>query len=77
MIDNLRRTLSRAVDPGHARRRLDRARRIGRRCGPAFVLATTMIPALLPVVTGLLPQRQGISKRSHLAGRGRATSVWP
>ena len=65
MIDNLRRTLSPPatvamlavawIAPG----------------APAilwtsFFLAVTMIPELLPVVTGLLPQRQGISKRSHL-----------
>src|ERR1019366_403092 len=31
----------------------------------AFVLAAAIVPAALPVLAGLLPQRQGISKRSH------------
>jgi cyclic beta-1,2-glucan synthetase len=31
-----------------------------------FVLAAMIIPAALPVMTGLLPRRRGISKRSHL-----------
>ncbi len=36
----------------------------------AFVLASVLIPAALPVVGGLLPQRKGISKRSHLRALG-------
>jgi cyclic beta-1,2-glucan synthetase len=32
----------------------------------AFVLATVIIPAALPVLLGLLPRRHGISKRTHL-----------
>ena len=31
----------------------------------AFVLGALIIPAAIPVVQGLLPRRQGISKRSH------------
>ena len=31
-----------------------------------FVLATVIVPAALPVLGGVLPRRQGISKRSHL-----------
>ena len=36
----------------------------------AFVLATVIIPEALPVLTGLRPRRQGISKRSHLRAVG-------
>ena len=32
----------------------------------AFVVATVVVPAALPVLMGLLPRRKGISKRSHL-----------
>ena len=36
----------------------------------ALVLASAIIPAALPVLAGLLPRRQGISKRSHLRAVG-------
>ena len=36
----------------------------------AFVLASVIVPAALPVLAGLLPRRQGISKRSHLRALG-------
>jgi cyclic beta-1,2-glucan synthetase len=36
----------------------------------AFVLAALLVPAALPVLAGLLPHRQGISKRSHLRAVG-------
>src|SRR5712691_3383323 len=36
----------------------------------AFVLATIALPALLPVLTGLIPHRRGISKRSHVRAVG-------
>ncbi|HEY4946081.1 MAG TPA: glucoamylase family protein [Candidatus Limnocylindrales bacterium] len=36
----------------------------------AFVLASVIIPAALPVLAGLIPQRKGISKRSHLRAVG-------
>ncbi len=35
-----------------------------------FVLATIALPAVLPVLTGLIPRRRGISKRSHLRAIG-------
>jgi cyclic beta-1,2-glucan synthetase len=35
-----------------------------------FVLATIAIPALLPVVAGVIPHRRGISKRSHFRAIG-------
>ena len=34
------------------------------------MLAAIVIPALLPVLAGLLPRRRGISKRSHLRAVG-------
>ena len=34
----------------------------------AFVLGALLFPAALPILEGLLPRRQGISKRSHLRG---------
>jgi cyclic beta-1,2-glucan synthetase len=36
----------------------------------AFVLAAAIVPEALPVMAGLRPQRQGISKRSHLRAVG-------
>ncbi|MGE5201498.1 MAG: glucoamylase family protein, partial [Acidobacteriota bacterium] len=36
----------------------------------AFVLAAIAIPPLLPVLTGVIPHRRGISKRSHLRAVG-------
>ncbi len=36
-----------------------------------FVLTTIALPALLPVFTGLIPRRHGISKRSHIRAVGR------
>jgi len=36
----------------------------------AFVLASVIVPPALPVLAGLLPRRQGISKRSHLRAVG-------
>ncbi len=36
----------------------------------AFVLAAAIVPAMLPVLAGLLPRRKGISKRSHLRAVG-------
>ena len=36
----------------------------------AFVLASAVIPEALPVLAGVMPKRQGISKRSHLRAVG-------
>ena len=41
----------------------------------AFVLASVMLPEALPVLMGLRPQRQGISKRSHLRAVGADFSL--
>ena len=37
----------------------------------AFVLATIVVPALLPALGGVIPRRRGISKRSHARAVGR------
>ncbi|MBI1848329.1 MAG: glycosyl transferase, partial [Candidatus Rokubacteria bacterium] len=37
----------------------------------AFVLATVVVPLLLPVLDGVIPHRRGISKRSHVRAVGR------
>ncbi len=37
----------------------------------AFVVATIVVPACLPVFGGLLPRARGISKRSHIRAVGR------
>jgi cyclic beta-1,2-glucan glucanotransferase len=37
----------------------------------AFIVATVAVPALLPVLGGLIPHRRGISKRSHARAVGR------
>jgi cyclic beta-1,2-glucan glucanotransferase len=37
----------------------------------AVVLATVAVPALLPVLGGVIPGRSGISKRSHVRAMGR------
>ena len=41
----------------------------------AFVLASLIVPAALPVLAGLLPRRQGISKRSHLRALGGDVAI--
>jgi cyclic beta-1,2-glucan synthetase len=69
MVDNLRRTLSAPL----ALATLLAAWTIPSAPAgiwTAFVLATLIIPAALPVVSNLLPTRRGISKRSHLRAVG-------
>jgi cyclic beta-1,2-glucan synthetase len=69
MVDNLRRTLSAP---------LTMATLVAAWALPsapsgtwtALILAALVIPALLPVLAGLLPRRRGISKRSHLRAVG-------
>ena len=65
MIDNLRRTLSAplALATLVAAWTLDA---VPAGLWTACVLAAVIIPAALPVAAGLLPKRQGISKRSHV-----------
>ncbi len=41
----------------------------------AFVLGSLIVPAALPVLAGLLPRRQGISKRSHLRALGGDVAI--
>jgi cyclic beta-1,2-glucan synthetase len=74
MIDNLRRTLSAPL----AVATLVAAWTLP--SGPAvawtgFVLAAMIVPPALPVLAGLRPRRQGISKRSHLMAVGADVSL--
>ncbi len=69
MIDNLRRTLSAPA--------AFLALVAGWTLPPAlaamwsgFVLSTSALPSLLPFLTGIVPRRRGISKRSHLRAVG-------
>ena len=41
----------------------------------AFIVASVVLPEALPVVAGLRPQRQGISKRSHFRAVGADFSL--
>ena len=74
MIDNLRRTLSAPA--------AFLALIAGWTLAPAsagvwtgFVLATLAMPAMLPLLTGLVPRRLGISKRSHARAVGTDLAV--
>ena len=69
MVDNLRRTLSAPLTVATliAAWMLPS---VSAALWTAFVLASVIVPAALPVATGLLPQRKGISKRSHLRALG-------
>ena len=74
MIDNLRRTLSAPA--------AFLALIAGWTLAPAaagiwtgFVLATLAMPAMLPFLTGLVPRRLGISKRSHARAVGADLAV--
>ena len=74
MIDNLRRTLSAPL----ALATLGAAWLAPGVDAPTWtglVLASIVIPALLPVFAGLLPRRQGISRRSHLRAVGGDISL--
>ena len=74
MIDNLRRTLSApmAVATLVAAWTLPA---VSAGLWTAFVLACFLVPQALPVLAGLLPRRQGISKRSHLRAVGSDVAV--
>jgi len=68
MIDNLRRTLS----APSAVLTLLAGWTLAPRAGmwTAFILAVIALPALVPVLTRVVPRRRGISKRSHVLGVG-------
>ena len=74
MIDNLRRTISApfAVATLVAAWTLPSVS-IG--LWTALVLASLIVPAMMPVLAGLLPQRKGISKRSHWRAAGADVAV--
>jgi cyclic beta-1,2-glucan synthetase len=74
MIDNLRRTLSAPA--------IYLALVAGWTLAPAsaavwsgFIFATLALPAMLPVLTGIIPRRFGVSKRSHLRAIGADLGV--
>jgi cyclic beta-1,2-glucan synthetase len=70
MLDNLRRTVSAPA----AFLALVAAWMVPGASAPmwsAFIVATVAVPALLPVLGGLIPHRRGISKRSHARAVGR------
>ena len=69
MVDNLRRTLSAPLTLAMLVAAWTLPL-VSAATWTAFVLASVLIPAALPVVGGLLPQRKGISKRSHLRAVG-------
>ncbi|HEY3067578.1 MAG TPA: glucoamylase family protein [Methylomirabilota bacterium] len=74
MLDNLRRTLSAPaafltlvvawITPGTAPA-----------IWSAFILIAIATPSVLPVVSGLIPRRRGISKRSHARAIGRDVAL--
>ncbi len=69
MVDNLRRTMSAPL----ALATLVAAwtlPSVSANLWTAFVVASVILPAALPVLAGLLPRRRGISKRSHLRAVG-------
>ncbi len=74
MIDNLRRTLSAPLAAGTlvAAWTLTSVPAVP---WTAFVLAAMIVPPALPVLVGLRPRRQGISKRSHLLAVGADVSL--
>jgi cyclic beta-1,2-glucan synthetase len=74
MVDNLRRTLSAPL----AIATLGLSWLLPGAWAPIWtgvVLASMVIPESLPVVAGLLPRRQGISRRSHLRAVGDDISL--
>ncbi|MEO8267063.1 MAG: glucoamylase family protein [Ilumatobacteraceae bacterium] len=74
MVDNLRRTLSSPLTLATlvAAWTLSTDQALG---WTAFVMITATIPSALPVLTRLLPRRQGISKRSHIRAVGEDISL--
>ncbi|HEY8439395.1 MAG TPA: glucoamylase family protein, partial [Candidatus Limnocylindrales bacterium] len=74
MIDNLRRSLSAPLSVATLAAAWILAS-VPAVVWTAFVLATSIIPAAIPVLAGLRPRRQGISKRSHLRAVAEESSV--
>jgi cyclic beta-1,2-glucan synthetase len=70
MIDNLRRTMSAPLTFATLVAAWTLPS-ISAALWTAFVAALVIVPAAIPVVVGLLPRRQGISKRSHIRALGR------
>jgi cyclic beta-1,2-glucan synthetase len=75
MVDNLRRTLSAPLTLATLVAAWTLPE-VSAGIWTAFVLTSAIVPEALPVLAGLLPQRPGISKRSHLRAIG-GTWPWP
>jgi cyclic beta-1,2-glucan synthetase len=69
MVDNLRRTLSAPLTLATLVA-VWTLPSISAGMWTALILAAAIVPEVLPVLAGLRPQRQGISKRSHLRAVG-------
>ena len=69
MIDNLRRTMSAPLTIATLVAAWTLPS-VSAAAWTAFVLASVVVPAALPVLSGLLPRRKGISKRSHVRAVG-------
>ncbi len=69
MIDNLRRTMSSPLTLATLVAAWTLAS-VSAGIWTAFVAALVIVPAAIPAVAGLLPRRQGISKRSHVRALG-------
>ena len=69
MVDNLRRTMSAPLTLA-ALVAAWTLPSVSAALWTAFVLVSAIVPAVLPVLAGLLPRRRGISKRSHLRAVG-------
>ena len=76
MLDNLRRTLSAPAAVARLARRLDAAASRQRAIWTVFILATIVLPTLLPVVAAaIVPRRSGITLRSHLRRARRRSAA--
>ncbi len=69
MVDNLRRTMSAPLTLATLVAAWTLPS-VSAAAWTAFVLASVVVPAALPVLSGLLPRRKGISKRSHVRAVG-------
>ena len=69
MVDNLRRTMSAPLTLATLVAAWTLPS-VSAAAWTSFVLASVIVPAALPVLSGVLPRRKGISKRSHVRAVG-------
>ena len=74
MVDNLRRTMSAPLTLATLAAAWTLPS-VSAGVWTAFVLGAVTIPAVLPVVAGILPRRHGISKRSHVRALGADIAI--